>query len=460
MNLVLAVFLANTQVVTLGEALQTAQKLQPTVHQAHANTEAARARVGEARAPLLPQISGTATYTRATNNTYFSSIACSQTVIGGAGTGTGGNLASAMAPPPGWSSCDRASLSLTASQTLWDASGQLARWRQNAVFAESVAESEQATRLGVALNVRTFYFAARANKALVQVARDTLANQQRHLAQVEGFVRVGTQPEIALAQQRTAVANAQVQLINAENNYEVAKAQLNQAIGIERDTAYDVVDESTPPIEGEDQATDALLHEALRARPDFLGLEKQVEAQRLAVWAAKTAYGPNLSASTTFSDQGSLAPTDQAVFDTDGKTIIGVSHYPRALAWNWSFNLTLNWQLFQGGLTWYTVKEQKANLDGVEAQRDLLRQQVRLGVEQARLAVRAAKAAVVAAQEAERNAREQLRLAEGRYQAGVGSIIELGDAQVAETTAAAQRVQAEYNVSTARAQLLNALGRF
>ncbi|MGZ3425302.1 MAG: TolC family protein, partial [Polyangia bacterium] len=53
-----------------------------------------------------------------------------------------------------------------------------------------------------------------------------------------------------------------------------------------------------------------------------------------------------------------------------------------------------------------------------------------------------------------------LRLAEGRYQAGVGSIIELGDAQVAATTAAAQKVQADYNVSTARAQLLNALGRF
>jgi outer membrane protein len=466
MNLALAVVLANTQVLTLGDALQAAQKMQPTVHQAHANTDAARARVGEARAPLLPQISGTATYTRATNNSFSSSINCGQVAIGGSATG----LAAGVMQAPSWSSCDRINLSLTASQTIWDASGQLARWRQNAVFAESVAETEQATRLTVALNVRTFYFAARANKALVQVAHDTLANQEKHLQQVNGFVKVGTQPEIALAQQRTAVANAQVQVINAENNYEVAKAQLNQAIGIERDTAYDVVDESTPPVEGEDAATDALLSEALRARPDFLSLQKQVEAQKLAIWAAKTQYGPSLTASTTINDQGSLASSDVAkpvldamgnpMKDAMGNTITTPVHYPYSLAWNWSFNLTLNWQLFQGGLTWYTVKEQKANLDGIEAQRDLLRQQVRLGVEQARLAVRAAKAAVVAALEAERNARDQLRLAEGRYQAGVGNIIELGDAQVAATTAAAQRVQAEYNVSTARAQLLNALGRF
>ncbi|HEY2747972.1 MAG TPA: TolC family protein [Polyangia bacterium] len=452
----IAVFLAAAKILTLADALQTAQKDQPTVHQAHANTDVAKARIGEARAPLLPQISGSASYTRGTNNTYFSSIACAQTVIGGSATGTGGMMTTL---PPSWASCDKLNLSVTASQTLWDASGQLARWRQNVVFAESVEDTERATRLTVALNVRTFYFTARANKQLVQVAKDTLANQQKHLDQVVGFVKVGTQPEIALAQQKTAVANAQVQFITAQNNYEVAKAQLNQAIGIERDTAYDVEDESTPPIEGEDKDTDPLLAEALKARPDYLSLDKQIEAQRLAIWAAKTAYGPNLTASTTFSDQGGLAPASQGIFDSMGD-LIGTSSYPHSLAWNWTFSLTLNWQLFQGGLTWYTVKEQKATLDGIVAQRDLLRQQVRLGVEQARLAVRAAKAAVIAADEAEVNAKEQLRLAEGRYAAGVGSIIELGDAQVAETTAAAQKVQADYNVSTARAQLLNALGRF
>jgi outer membrane protein len=429
MNLALTIFLAGTKVLTLSEALQTAQKDQPTVHQAHANSDAAKARVGEARAPLLPQIFGSATYSRLTHNPTPGALA----TIGAGTTGM------TMTTPPTWDTIDRWNFSITAQQTLWDSSGQLARWRQNAAFAEGVEATERATRLTVALNVRTFYFAARANKALVVVARDTLANQQKHLDQVSGFVKVGTQPEIALAQQRTAVANAQVQVINAENNYEVAKAQLNQAIGLERDTNYDVEDESTPAIDGEDQSTDPLLAEALKARPDYLSLEKQVEAQRLAIWAAKTAYGPNLAASTNFSDGGQQLAN---------------------LGWNWTFNLTLNWQLFSGGLTWYTVKEQKANLEGIEAQRDLLRQQVRLGVEQARLAVRAAKAALGAAAEAEANAKEQLRLAEGRYQAGVGSIIELGDAQVAATTAAAQKVQADYNVSTARAQLLNALGRF
>jgi len=80
-------------------------------------------------------------------------------------------------------------------------------------------------------------------------------------------------------------------------------------------------------------------------------------------------------------------------------------------------------------------------------------------VQQAWLAVRANKASMAASQEALVNAKEQLRLAEGRYNAGTGSVIELGDAQVAATNAAAQVVQADYNLATARAQLLAAMGR-
>ena len=112
MNIALVLFLAGTKVLTLSEALQLAQRDQPTVHQAHANTEAAKARVGEARAPLLPQLSGTASYTRGTNNTYAVSSPCTQAVFNG--SSTGGAAGMAVLPPPSWSSCDKLNLSVTA----------------------------------------------------------------------------------------------------------------------------------------------------------------------------------------------------------------------------------------------------------------------------------------------------------------------------------------------------------
>jgi len=88
-----------------------------------------------------------------------------------------------------------------------------------------------------------------------------------------------------------------------------------------------------------------------------------------------------------------------------------------------------------------------------------LRAQIQSDVDGARLALRAAKESLSSTQEALVNARERLRLAEERYQVGVGSAIELGDAQIAASNAAAQVVQTDFQLATARAQLLWALGR-
>ena len=105
------------------------------------------------------------------------------------------------------------------------------------------------------------------------------------------------------------------------------------------------------------------------------------------------------------------------------------------------------------------MREAEGNLGAVDAQLEAERLQVRLDVEQARLSVRSAKVSIGATEEALINAREQLRLAEASYSQGVGNIIQLGDAQVAMTSAGAQRVQADFNLAIARAQLLLALGR-
>jgi outer membrane protein len=272
----------------------------------------------------------------------------------------------------------------------------------------------------------------------VTVAVDTLANRERHLGQVEAFVEVGTQPEIALAQARADRANAQYQLITAQNGYETTKAQLNQAMGVEGPTDYDVSDEMLPPMLGEDQDTQALLDEALAARPEMAAAAEAVRAQELLVKANRAEYLPTVSASTGFTDAGTQVSN---------------------LVWNWNAALNVSVPIFRGGQTGAQLQVARWQLEGLKAQADILRQQIRLDVDQARLAVRAAKAALSSADDALVNAREQLRLAEGRYETGVGNIIELDDAQVALTSAAQQKVQAEYNLASARAQLLRAVGR-
>ncbi|HKC60129.1 MAG TPA: TolC family protein, partial [Myxococcales bacterium] len=212
----------------------------------------------------------------------------------------------------------------------------------------------------------------------------------------------------------------------------------NQAMGLEGPIDYEVSDQALAPVPEEDQDLGALLQQALDTRPDVSSAVQQVRAQQLTLRSVQGAYGPTLSANAGFT-QGGNALDD--------------------LGWNLSAGLTLSWQLYQGGFTVAQTHEAEANLAGAVAQLDAVRQQVRLEVDQARLAVRAAKAASRAAKVALTSARDRLQQAEARYQNGAGSVIELGDAQIAEAQAGAQVVQSDLGLATARAQLLKALGR-
>jgi outer membrane protein len=286
--------------------------------------------------------------------------------------------------------------------------------------------------------VRTAFFTARAQKALLEVAKQTLSNQEKHLVQVQAFIQVGTQPEIALAQSKTDVANARLAMIRADNNYAVGRAQLNLAMGLEGATDYDVADETVPIVEGEDGTTDALVAEAIRARPELASLRAQLLAQDATITAARGNYFPSFGASASVSESG-------ATLDS--------------LGWGWTVGVNMTWPLFSGFGTKAQVAAAEYGRVAIDAQAVAERQQVRLEVEQARLSVRAAQGEIGASEEALVNAREQLRLAEGRYETGVGNIIELGDSQVAFTNASAQKVQADYDLATARVTLMHTLAR-
>jgi outer membrane protein TolC len=100
-----------------------------------------------------------------------------------------------------------------------------------------------------------------------------------------------------------------------------------------------------------------------------------------------------------------------------------------------------------------------ATLDASRARRTLLETDVRVQIERARRGIISATAAVRISQATVVNARERLRLATGRYQTSVGTALEVRDAQLAYLAAAASGVQAQFDLSVERAQLLRTLGR-
>ncbi len=411
-------------VLRLEDALRIAIRKQPALLTARAQVEAQLGRKDQARAPMLLQIGGTASVLHA-YGAHGAPTSAGATGAGSAGSG---------APR---SEYDIFSFNATATQLLWDFGVNYRKFEAAGSQAESLRESERATELSVLVNVRRAFFLARAQKALIQVAVETLSNNEKHTKQVLGFVSVGTRPEIDLAQAKSDVANARVQLVTSQNAYEIAKAQLSQSVGgVEHE--FDVADEELPAIDGEDLPLEQLVTRATAERPELAALMRQREANELTLKGLQGAYYPTLSAQA-------------------GASASGLSADSLVPAWN--VGAVASWPIFQGGFTRGQVREAEANIDVTAAAHEAERLQIRYDVESAWLSVRGAKATIAAADEARVNANERLRLAEGRYTQGVGTIIELGDAQVVKTNADATLISAQFNLSSARAQLLSALGR-
>ncbi len=416
--------------VTLGAApvvlhLADAERLtlehQPALRQARANAQVSDARSDEALSALLPTLNATAQASR------------SHGAFARAGT-TGGSVS--VTTVTSTSTNNFFSLGLSASQPLWDF-GAIQRFRASGRVFEAGQATTRAVTLQVLLNTRKAYSAARAAEALVQVGEESLANQRKHLDQIEQFVKAGLRTGIDLAQTQTLVANAQLQLVNAKNGARLARAQLRQTIGWGGLGDFETAPDELPATPRETEPLEQLVAHALDNRPEVFGDRRLLDAQALTVSAQKSGFLPTVVATGSISEAGTA---------------------PDALGFNWSFGAALSWNLFQGGNTRALIREAEATGDSLAAQLDGALVQVRLEVETARATVEDEQSAIAAAGSALTAAKAQLGLAEGRYAQGVGSILELSDAQLAATSAAAQLVQTQLALMTARAQLSAALG--
>jgi len=120
--------------------------------------------------------------------------------------------------------------------------------------------------------------------------------------------------------------------------------------------------------------------------------------------------------------------------------------------------VAVQWTPFDGGFTKGRVKEAQAALQAAQSQMDSTRLGVIADVSSAYLDLRTAEEKIATADAEIANAEEALRLARGRYQAGIGVFIDIMDAQTALDTANTNRVNAVSAVDQARAALSHAVG--
>jgi outer membrane protein len=270
-----------------------------------------------------------------------------------------------------------------------------------------------------------------------------MKNQNKHVTQIREFVSAGTRPKIDLRSAELNLANAELALVRAKNGVELAKVALNAAMGVEGPIDYDVADPAEQQLPEESRPVTDLLPEALHQRPEMVRADAELRAQVASRRVAKSAYYPAF----------------QAFGNVNGSKVDDTKNGDLDWIYNWYVGAGLSWNLYSGSLTTKQVEETEAAEAQVAAQREQTRQSIRSDLEQQLISVSEAKERIRVSDRAVTTADERLKLAEGRYQAGAGDVIELDDAQIAQFNARAARVSAQYDLATARARLLRALGR-
>ncbi len=400
--------------MSLRDCMETALKNQPSMKAAMAGIAASKGREIQAVSPYLPQISSSTGYSdsRQLGGSFGDSFTRSYTTT------------------------------LSVNQTIYDF-GRTGNALDAARFSTRSNESDSdRVRQDVILNVKQAYFALLLAKRLVTVAQKTLEQSESHLHQATAFFHAGSKPRFDVTRAEVEVNSARLGLINATNAVRIRSIALYNAMGSEPGAVLEVEDVMSAPYAL--PSYDQLKEEALKIRPEMRKTDADIDAARSRVKAAEAGFFPTLSASGSYNWVHGQSQTGP-LFHGD-------------LQDSWNAGIMLSLPLFEGGLTRGKVSEARANLLAVEAQRESLRQSILMEISQAYADIESAKIRIDVMESSLQKARENLSIAQGRYEAGVGPYIEVTDAQVASINAETDHVQALYDYHLAAARLQKAAG--
>ncbi len=331
------------------------------------------------------------------------------------------------------------SASLGLSYLLYDFGGRdaaLENARQ--LFAAASAIQDNVVQ-GLFMAAIQGYYQVHAAQAALESAREAERASAVSLEAATARYKVGVATPADRLQAQTAHAQAQLNRIRAEGALQTSRGALANLMGLDPNTAL-TLQPPTNMISHEQFESDIgqLIAEARRRRPDLAAAEAQVRAAQAGVGVAEAAGKPQFTVTTT------LGLQERQFADSARSGAIGV-------------NVTI--PLFSGFRDTYNTRSAQAQTELRKATRDSISLQIGLDVWNAYQTLQTETQALKTSADLVASATQNAEVALGRYQAGVGNIIDTITAQSALAGARAQQIQATYNWDVARASLAYAMGR-
>lgn len=394
--------------LTLRQAEQLALQNNPRIGAAALTARAAGYVPTEYRSAYLPQVFGSLT---------------------GAGAADGSRLAAGSLNNP--VIYDRLATGLTVSQMITDfgrTSNLVASARLRAAAQSQATETSRAETV---LQVDRAYYGLLRAQELLLVARETVKARQLVVDQITALAQSKLKSELDVSFANVNLSEAKLLLASAENQVKATAAELSAAMGSVTEQTFQLSDEPMPgPLA---DTPGALIAKALKSRPELADARLQETAAERFAKAERALYFPTIG---TLASIG-YVPSGQAALQ---------SRYG-------AVGLNVNIPVLNGGL--FSARRAEAELRAGAAGEDVrgLENRITRDVRVAYLNALTAYQRVGLTAQLVDQARQAMDLAKARYDIGLGSIVELSQAQLNATSAEIASVSARYDYQTQRALL-------
>ena len=376
--------------LTLSDAEARTLKNQPRLLAEQFRVQAASRRIGEPRASYFPQTFGNLTAVEANGDSAVAAGALTTSSIS-----------------------TRAAGGASLVQMITDF-GHTSNLVQSARFeARAAGQDEESIRESILLQVEEAYFSAQAAESVRDTAQAVLEFRRVTLRQLSALAQSQLRSTLDVQFAQVIVSEAELAVVRAESNVQKTQAQLAAAMGEEGAATYILADSTLPPSPDADPAS--YINEAIANRPDLKALKLQSEAATHEASAERDLNYPTVNA---LAAGGEVPIHDLTIHHEYGA--VGVN---------------INVPIFNGGL--YSSRAAAAKLEAKAIDKDASLREVEI-VRDVRMTwadARDAYMQIAVTQRLVDEANVAMRLAKARYDAGLGSIVELNQAELNQTSA-------------------------
>jgi outer membrane protein len=330
--------------------------------------------------------------------------------------------------------------SLSLRQAIWQGGKVFTAWAIAREYKKYAKERAAQVSREVVYNADVLFYSAVLAKSRLAVLEKAFETDSCNLDVVEKLYSQGLVSEYEVLRARVEKANLRPQILRAESELRLSQKRLASFIGMDLNEAIVLLEAQgdtslvqLPPLA-------VLTDTAMSNRPDVRQSEHLTSMARKAIKVAKGGFYPSVDAVSTYAWQ---SQSDRFTMkDNESQS--------------WSVGISVSMPLFNGGSTFGDVKQRKAEYEETRLAAAQLKDNIRLEVEQAYDQILQAKKALDIQGETIAQAEEGLKIANLRYETGVGTQLEVLSAQTALTQARQAAAEATFSFRQAHSQLTKA----